>query len=173
MSATSNVVTFAAVIAVGVVILAVVIKAKLVGGGRRQEARFKARQLLTANEMEFLSRLEASAPELRFFSQVAMGALIEPAVPRSDRNAYSRHRNMFSQKIVDYVAQSRVDGRIVAVIELDDRTHNPDKDSRRDEMLESAGYRVVRWVSKAKPDAAAIRAALLTLPKEGNDGPKA
>ena len=47
------------------------------------------------------------------------------------------------------------------MIELDDRTHNAGKDAKRDEMLECAGYRTVRWKSKAKPDAEAIRAALL------------
>ena len=48
----------------------------------------------------------------------------------------------------------------MAVIELDDRTHDADKDSKRDSMLATAGYRVVRWNSNAKPDMAAIRAAL-------------
>ena len=48
--------------------------------------------------------------------QVAMGALLDPAVPRSDRKAYYRLRGMFSQKIVDFVAQRKTDGQIVAVI---------------------------------------------------------
>jgi very-short-patch-repair endonuclease len=67
---------------------------------------------------------------------------------------------MFSQKIVDFVAQRRADGVVVAIIELDDRTHNSSNDSKRDSMLASAGFRVVRWHSKAKPDIAAIRAQL-------------
>jgi very-short-patch-repair endonuclease len=46
---------------------------------------------------------------------------------------------MFSQKIVDFVAQRRSDGSIVAIIELDDRTHGSEKDAPRDEMLKSAG----------------------------------
>lgn len=71
---------------------------------------------------------------------------------------------MFSQKIVDFVAQAKTDGSIVAIIELDDSTHDSDKDGRRDAMLSSAGYRAVRWKSKAKPDAAAIRAELLAPP---------
>lgn len=135
------------------------VKSKLASGGAG--AKFKAKPLLTDNEMEFLSRLEGAAPELRFCPQVAMGALMDPAVTRGDRKAYYRLRGMFSQKIVDFVAQRRSDGQIVAVIELDDRTHDAEKDARRDEMLTSAGYRIVRWQSKSKPDSAAIRAALV------------
>jgi hypothetical protein len=158
MSLTSNLVTLVALVGVASV-AAAFLKAKLEAG--TGEAKFKAKPLLTANELEFFGRLEAAAPELRFFPQVAMGALMDPAVPRSDRKSYYRLRGMFSQKIVDFVAQHRADGSIVAVIELDDRTHDQDKDARRDDMLKSAGYRTVRWNSKSKPDAAAIRAALL------------
>lgn len=161
MSATSNLITLVVVAGAGAVALAL-LKAKLAGGGG--EAKFKPKPLLTPNEMEFLGRLEAAAPELRIFAQVAMGALMEPAVPRADRKAYYRLRGMFSQKIVDFVAQRRSDGEIVAVIELDDRTHDADKDARRDEMLKSAGYRIVRWNSRTKPDAAAIRAELFPPP---------
>jgi hypothetical protein len=158
MSAMWNVITMA--VGVGAAALGfAVLKAKLAAKGDA-DAKFKAKPLLTANEMEFLGRLEAAAPELRFFPQVAMGALLDPAVPRSNAKAYYRLRGMFSQKIVDFVAQARKDGAIVAIIELDDRTHDANRDSKRDGMLASAGYRILRWSSKAKPDAAAIRAAL-------------
>jgi hypothetical protein len=159
MSVTSNLIAIAVVAAAGAAGLAV-LKAKL-DAKRATAAKFKSKLLLTPNELEFLARLEAAAPELRFFPQVAMGALLDPAVPRSDGRAYYRLRGMVSQKIVDFVAQRRGDGAIVAIIELDDRTHDPSKDAKRDEMLKSAGYRIVRWNSKAKPDTAAIRAELV------------
>lgn len=125
-------------------------------------ARFKARNFLSANEMEFLQRLEAAAPELRFHAQVAMGALLAPAVAKTGNGReYFRMRNMFNQKIIDYVAQRRDDGRIVAVIELDDRTHNSAKDAKRDAMLQQAGYRTLRWQSKSRPSRAEIFAALM------------
>jgi hypothetical protein len=128
-------------------------------------AAFKAKPFMTANEMEFLGRLEAAVPELRFHAQVAMGALLDPAMARrDDSRAWAQARNMFSQKIVDYVAQRKDNGKIVAVIELDDRSHQADKDARRDAMLQQAGYRTVRWQSKAKPSSAEILAALLGAP---------
>ena len=160
MSTTSNLITLLVVAGAGAIGLAV-LKVKL-AGHQTVRAKFKSKTLLTPNELEFLGRLEAAAPELRFFAQVAMTALLDPAVPRSDGKAYYRLRGMFSQKIVDFVAQRRLDGAIIAVIELDDRTHDSDKDSKRDEMLQSAGYRIVRWNSKNKPDASAIRAELCT-----------
>ena len=138
-----------------------VLKAKIANqSGSVGEEKFKAKALLTENELEFLGRLESAAPELRFHCQVSMGALIEPDVSRKNNGKdYYRLRGMISQKIVDYVAQNRNDGLIVAIIELDDRTHNNEKDAKRDAMLASAGYRIIRWNSKAKPDLAAIRAS--------------
>ncbi len=162
MSTTSNLITLLAVVGAGAIGIAV-LKAKL-AGQQAAGAKFKQKTLLTPNELEFLGRLEAAAPELRFFPQVAMGALLDPAVPRSDGKAYYRLRGMFSQKIVDFVAQRRSDGAIVAIIELDDRTHDSGKDAKRDEMLQNAGYQIVRWNSKSKPDATGIRRALFPLP---------
>lgn len=124
---------------------------------------FKAKPLLTANETEFLGRLETAIPEFRFHAQVAMGALIEPAIgQKQNAKEFFRMRGMFSQKIVDFVAQSRGTGEIVALIELDDRTHNAEKDAKRDAMTNSAGYRTVRWQSAKKPSIAAIRNELLS-----------
>lgn len=123
--------------------------------------KFKAKSFVTANELEFLFRLEAAAPELRFHAQVAMGALLDPSISRQDTKEFFRLRGMFSQKIVDYVAQSRWDGSIVALIELDDRTHNVEKDEKRDSMLKGAGYRIIRWNSKTKPNKEAIRTELV------------
>lgn len=144
-------------------IAVVVIGAALALGGKDGgiAPRFKAKPLLTANEMEFLQRLEMAAPEYRFHAQVAMGALLDPAIERKGHaRDYMRMRAMFSQKIVDYVAQRRDTGQIVAIIELDDRSHDAARDARRDAMLQQAGYRTVRFQSKHKPDRAAIIAAL-------------
>lgn len=159
MSTAFNLIALVFVFVAGAIALAI-LRAKL-AGLQTAAVAFKQKALLTPNEFEFLNRLESAAPELRFCPQVAMGALLEPAAHRSDRKSYYRMRGMFSQKIVDFVALRRDNGMLVAIIELDDRTHSPSKDAKRDEMLQSAGYRVVRWQSKAKPDGIAIRASLL------------
>ncbi len=166
MSATTNLLTLAAVLGLGAVAV-VIAKAKMgAQSGRADGApQFKAKKLLTPNELEFLARLELAAPELRFHAQVSMGALLDPAVSKKDDGkAFFRLRGRFSQKIVDFVAQNRADGAVVAIIELDDRMHDGEKDAKRDAMLASAGYRIVRWNSKTKPEAAAIRTELLPPP---------
>jgi hypothetical protein len=140
------------------VIAFLVVKGKQGGEGKR----FKARAFMTPNELEFLGRLEAAVPELRIHAQVAMGALLAPEVAKGeDARAYMSARGHFSQKIIDFVAQSRSTGEVVAIIELDDRTHNKAKDESRDAMLREASYKVIRWQSKSKPDRKAIRQTLL------------
>jgi hypothetical protein len=174
MSITSGLVGLVAVAAVAAVV-ASILKAGIATGASEAStnALFKAKALLTANELEFLGRLERAVPEYRFHAQVAMGALLVPAVSAKDAKAYYRARGMFWQKIIDFLAQSRADGSIVAVIELDDRTHDPEKDGKRDAMLASAGFRVVRWRSKDKPDAAAIRQDLVPVVVPANALPVA
>ena len=65
------------------VVVALVVISFLVDKGKatgRVGKRFKARAFMTPNELEFLGRLEAAVPELRFHAQVAMGALLAPEV---------------------------------------------------------------------------------------------
>ena len=52
--------------------------------------------------------------------------------------------NTFSQKIVDFVIEDRASGAILALVELDDRSHNAFRDRLRDAMTASAGYRTIR-----------------------------
>ena len=166
MSNTTTLITLVVFAGVAVASFAV-LKAKIDAKGGASgdlKDRFKAKFMLTANELEFLGRLETAVPELRFHAQVAMGALLDPAVSRKEGKEFFRLRGMFSQKIVDFVAQNRKDGTIVAIIELDDRTHDGEKDAKRDSMLASAGYRIIRWHSKTKPEVAAIRAELIPAP---------
>ena len=154
------VVVLAALGVAGVLLLSVL--AKRAGG---KTVAVRARVFMTPNEAQFLQRLEAAVPEFRFHAQVSMAALLDPAVTkRANSRAWWRARTMFSQKIIDYVAQRRDNGQIVAVIELDDRTHNAGRDARRDAMLQQAGYRTVRWQSKDKPSRAEIFAALVGPP---------
>lgn len=55
------------------------------------------------------------------------------------------------------------DSKIVAVIELDDASHEKaDRqaaDAKKDKALSSAGIRVVRWQAKSIPDEATIKGA--------------
>lgn len=119
--------------------------------------RYRKVPLLTENEREFFGRICRALPEHYVFPQVAMSALIES-------DAWSKKSRMsdflrISQKRVDFGIFTR-DLKIVAVIELDDRTHNTKKDRQRDGYLTSAGIRTIRFQSKQKPDEKAIANAI-------------
>ncbi|MFC5550894.1 DUF2726 domain-containing protein [Massilia aerilata] len=125
---------------------------------RRPEAAYKPRPIMTENELEFFGRLVAALPEHYIFPQVAMSALIESA--NTDRKQAFGDRQRIAQQRIDYVVCNKR-CEVVAVVELDDRTHAKVKDQVRDGRLAQGGYRTVRFQSRQKPPAAEIRAAIL------------
>lgn len=108
-----------------------------------------ARRFMTPRELAMLDILERCLPQYRFHAQVSMGALLN-AAPNPLRRRMPSDRNAFAQKIVDFVAQDRSTGAIVALIEVDDATHNAERECARDEMTRGAGYPTVR-ISRAVP----------------------
>lgn len=126
---------------------------------REPPFRVRARPLMTPNELEFHLRIEAAVPECRLLAQVSMGALIEPDV-KGGSGHYLSIRARFAQKVVDWVVLDD-DLDVIALIELDDRTHVAARDAERDAITAAAGYRTLRYQSRAKPDPATIRRDLL------------
>lgn len=59
-------------------------------------------------------------------------------------------RYKFNRKIIDFAVFDK-DFNLLFVIELDDRTHNAERDAERDNMLLAAGIKTVRFESKNKP----------------------
>ena len=82
----------------------------------------------------------------------------------SDLSAHLQQRGitLSPSQVYRLVTQrpERASLKIVAVVELDDRTHNAARDEKRDAMLHRANYRVVRWHSKKKPSEVEIRARI-------------
>jgi hypothetical protein len=128
----------------------VIVVAALFGTTDRSSLDPIAKPLLTPRESAMLMALEEILPMFRIYPQVAMGALL--AAPRRfDRRPTPADRNAFSQKIVDFVIFDHTNGKVVALVELDDRTHRADRDARRDEMTARAGYRTIRIPATARP----------------------
>ncbi len=125
---------------------------------RRASPRFRKRRLLTDSEARVLNFLEIALPAHRIFAQVSMGALLEAA--EADRKLARSTRNRFAQKIVDFVVVSRSTFDVVAIVELDDRTHRADRDARRDAMTAAAGYVTIRIPSRPQPTSASVRDAV-------------
>lgn len=124
-------------------------------------AGLEAKQPLTPNEIEFFGRLRRALPRYEVLAQVPLSALVKTTLPESHPDFWASF-DRFSRKTADFVVLDRKHMRTLAVIELDDRTHDAKqaKDRARDALLLSAGIRTVRWDSRAKPSVAAIQAEL-------------
>jgi len=120
--------------------------------GSTRPPTYRPKTLVTATERAFYALLVKALPEYTVFTQVAMSALIAPD-NYSDGHDYYSLRGRFAQKYVDFVLCHPLTLEVVAVIELDDPSHDADPaaDKERDEMLGSAGYRVLRWDVRKKP----------------------
>lgn len=131
-----------------------------------------AKPFLTAREQAMLAALEEVLPMHRIHAQVAMGALL--AAPRRPGRRFNpADRNAFSQKIVDFVIADPSTGKVVALVELDDRSHDAAKDRVRDAMTARAGYTTIRIPKNARPTVATavnfvghLREAESSLPAE-------
>jgi hypothetical protein len=151
---------WSAVIAVVAVFVVVVITAALTNSARKI-GKYRAKVLMSDNELEFFFRLSKALPEYMIFPQVSLQALLEAA--SSDKKTAEADRLRIAQQRADYVICNPAGG-VVAVVELDDRTHDRRKDAIRDARLKQAGIKTLRYQSKAKPSLAAIQEDILGQP---------
>lgn len=99
--------------------------------------------LMTNAERRVIAYIEEALPGARIHAQVSMGAIMQPA-RGLDPRAATITRNRFSSKRVDFLAEDRASGEVIAIIELDDWSHNSTNDSWRDRMTARAGYQTIR-----------------------------
>ena len=130
---------------------------KLFGRPKRSKAipainNLCQKQLLTSNEQKFFARLCRALPAYYVFPQVAFNALLDNKdfMPYAD---WRFLRRTFHSLVADFVICDRTTFQVIAVVELDDKTHDnkQEADGRRDAMLKTAGYRVERFKSKDRP----------------------
>lgn len=110
----------------------------------------RRKSILSDYEQEFYVCLVEALPQHRIFVQVSLDALLTAAreLPENQRTGL---RNKFSQKHPDFVVCQKDTLEVVAIVELDDKTHNAENDRERDAMLEAVNYRVERFSHKDKP----------------------
>ncbi|MFC4159478.1 DUF2726 domain-containing protein [Chitinimonas lacunae] len=121
---------------------------------QRREPFLTQRPLLTAREQKMYWRIqEALAGQYVILAQVAFSQMVQAkgGTAKERFALFARVR----QKVADYVI-CRSDFSIVAVIELDDSSHDHklDKDAERDACLREAGIPTLRW--RSLPSAAEI-----------------
>jgi hypothetical protein len=129
-------------------------------------------RLMSDAEWFVYERLKNSCDKCHVFAQVAMGQLLD--ILPSDRKVKEggpNWRARIDKKALDFVV-CLPEGKVIAVVELDDSSHaKPDRkkaDQDKDSALDAAGVRVIRWTMKTLPKSdAEIKKMVL----EGPDKP--
>ena len=150
------------IIFIAIALCAIVGLLKLLARGDVRRHQIERKRLLTPTEVRFWRMLVAAVPDHAVFSQVAMGAMFKPVSGLSRSDWWSNY-GRYSQKIVDFVVvdlQTAEIAEIAAVVELDDRSHNAEKDVARDALMACGGYDVVRISVNDRFDARSLRARL-------------
>jgi hypothetical protein len=94
--------------------------------------------LLTPAERSFFGVLQqATAAEYQIFAKVRLADIVKP-VRNPSRSGWQSAFNRITGKHVDFVLCNLSNMAIVAVIELDDRTHERFERSTRDGLVDSA-----------------------------------
>ena len=147
------------IIFIAIALCAIVGLLKLLARGGVRRHRIERKRLLTPTEVRFWHLLVAAVPDYAVFSQVAMGAMLKPVSGLSHSDWWSNY-GRYSQKIVDFVVVDLQTAEVAAVVELDDRSHNAEKDAARDALMACGGYDVVRISVNDRFDARSLRARL-------------
>lgn len=121
---------------------------------------FYAKKPLSNPEQVLYFRLCQALPEHIVLAQVGLSRIL--GVKKG--NNFGVWFNRINRMSADFVLCSK-DASIVAVIELDDASHEKaDRqaaDAKKDKALSSAGIRILRWHVKSIPDEAAIKATFV------------
>jgi Protein of unknown function (DUF2726) len=116
-----------------------------------------AKKLLTERERSLYQSLLSLYPDHKLFVQVALSQLIDVDRRHPERESI---RARYKQLVADFVL-CRADLSIVAVIELDDRSHErADRqaaDARKNKVLADAGIRLVRIPAGPLPPEDSLR----------------
>ena len=136
------------------------IKAKSQGSSDSEIWPFYAKKPLSQPEQVLYFRLIEALPEHIILAQVQLSRFL--GVKKGHN--YQSWSNRINRMSVDFIVCNK-DSSIVAVIELDDATHQKTDrqiaDAKKNKALKDAEVKIVRWQGKAIPDIATIKATLL------------
>jgi hypothetical protein len=122
-----------------------------------RKPRYRRSTIMTENEREFYERLLAACPDCQIWPQVPILALVRPDAKEGSRAFWMAFKRISNTR-VDWAIVK--DLEVLAIVELDDRSHDARKDAQRDRILKSCGYRVVRFNSSRRPDPRQIHEAI-------------
>jgi hypothetical protein len=149
--------TWTSMVPILLLLAAVIVVVQLAGKGKGIGGLpVEPRALMTDMERRTIGYIEAAIPTARVHAQVSMGALMRPK-SGLDKSTRQRTLNRCTSRRVDFVVEDRPSGRIMLLIELDDRSHDAAKDRDRDKLTGRAGYITVRLPAAERPTAESVR----------------
>jgi hypothetical protein len=111
---------------------------------------YYARRLMSAREQQVFNALKRALPDLQIHSQVSLSAIVGIKGKR-DNLVWL---NKINQKRLDFVVCDQA-ATVLAVIELDDRSHDDPRRSKADQdkdaALSAASIRLLRWNATSIP----------------------
>lgn len=146
-------------------VLLVLIAAAIKGKSRRSykgndinKGDYRKKKVLTETEQVLFHRLVEAMPECIVLTQVSMYQVISAAGQEQLRKF-----RYISQKSLDFVLCKK-DFSVITVIELDDASHKQHNrqraDNTKEQALEAADVKIIRWQAAKMPDVEAIRRQL-------------
>ena len=163
-----------AIVVIAATSIGAVVQAKSQGntGDGNEVWPFYPKNILSPPEQALYVRLVQALPDHTVLAQVQLSRLL--GVKKGYRS--QAWLNRINRMSADFVV-CRKDSSIVAVVELDDSTHErADRraaDTKKVKALSSAGIRVERWQAKSLPDVSAIRSAFRPEVAINQDAPRA
>ena len=151
---------FIVLLAIAALILFFAMLAKRQVAKTRRPLRLQRKPVMTAREQQMYHLLQTALPECKVLAQVAFSALVTA-------QGWA-NRNRFDRKVADFVLCSQ-QLNVLAIIELDDRSHSSREreDRERDDMLRLAGYVTLRYATFPTEQALRTDVEKLRLKKAG------
>lgn len=131
----------------------------------REEWPFYAKRPLSQPEQVLYHRLVQALPDRVVLAQVQVSRVLGV---KKGFNFYEWN-NRIDRMSYDFVVCA-MDASVIAVIELDDKSHESESrrraDAKKNRATSAAGIRFIRWSVKAMPDQDAIREAFSDWPPQ-------
>lgn len=122
---------------------------------------FVRKPLLTPSELKFFKRLRAAFPEVVICPQMALAAVVD--IPAKFNQGQFKHVNRapFAAKYADFAIVDPDTGEVLAIVELDDYSHDgverQAEDAARDAMLAQVGIEVHRFDARQMPSVSELQ----------------
>lgn len=146
-------------------VIAAIIKSKT-GRTENEEWPYLLKKPLSEVEQKFFLILREAFPEMIVLAQVGLWGILDvkKGLTKSERTKYE---NQIARQRLDFVICSQ-SFEVVAVIELDDASHerasNKTRDEKKDKALTAAGAKIIRFPVKEMPGAKEVRTAIINKP---------